>query len=151
MVPVRARTERFVVTFDVVALLRATVFVLLRAETPRVAVVSLDRFPVFVSKLDNVTIVGTHTGGEGVEGYIFMYSLPNSRMCYAYTPCKSEETNGANALTGTAPDVVFYQTLEDKREIMRYYSAGINPYSYAVMMEYDDMLLNTVEYVKAYN
>lgn len=109
---------------------------------------SCDMFTYAASTLDNVTIMGTHTGGEGIEGPIFMYSLPNSRLCYSFTPCMCVETQGYDMLIGITPDVVFAESFEDRREYMQLYYEGENPDSYEIMIQYDDVLLDAIEYVK---
>lgn len=109
---------------------------------------SADMFTYAASTLDNVTVIGSHTGGEGIEGPIFMYSLPNSRLCYAFTPCVNEDTEGSDMLVGITPDVVLTESFEDRIEYMQLSYEGKNTRAYAVMMQYDDVLLNAIEYVK---
>lgn len=99
-----------------------------------------------LSKLDNTTLVGTSTGGEGVEGPIFVYNLPNSRLHFSYSPCYNIKLDGYDAIIGTDPDVYVHKSLEDERHLMKYaLETGTTSDTYAEKLEYDDTLLKAIE------
>lgn len=117
------------------------VYVLVSEDTFSAA----DTFVSDIKDFDNVTIIGSHTGGEGTEGMIFMYSLPESYLLYGYTPCYNVETKGEDILFGVTPDIVMTESLECYQTQRQYWEEGIDTDSYEVMMEYDNVLQDVVE------
>lgn len=93
-----------------------------------------------LSTHDNVTLVGTHTGGEGIDGSIFVGMLPNSRLTFTFCPGINRSITPSNAVYGTAPDVESNQSEELYQEKVKHIVAGEDMTTYESRKLWDNML-----------
>ena len=63
-----------------------------------------DILTALLKGMDNVTVIGENTKGEGLCGDPICYYLPNSKMVFVGL-CGVSEVNPLNNVTGTEPDV----------------------------------------------
>ena len=98
------------------------------------------------SEYDDVVLVGTNTGGEGVCGIIINCYLPESRFVFNYMP----STNiyyPEDGVCGTMPDVYMPCTYEEyiyRREMKQ---RGEDPDTYENRLEWDKTLIYVIDEV----
>jgi len=65
-----------------------------------------DQFTVFCEQTGFATVVGTPTGGAGMDSRIESFPLPNSGLLISYSAwCGINQDGTCNDLVGTAPDI----------------------------------------------
>jgi len=104
-----------------------------------------DGFASMCSDKDYVTIVGTHTGGEGLSGTSFMEFMPHSKLVYIYMPSTANNLDGtSNVIYGTDPDIYIESSAESY--IVRQKIADC--FAYENRLKWDNVLIDTLEIIK---
>lgn len=101
---------------------------------------SADIIAYKLSQYDNVTLIGENTGGEGMDGSIFVWSMPNSHLTFSFSPGIDREITPSNSVYGTAPDVVCTRSVEAVREQIRINKMSGESGSYESRKLWDNVL-----------
>ena len=101
---------------------------------------SADIITYNLSQYDNVTLIGENTGGEGMDGAIFVWSMPNSHLPFSFSPGINRSITPSNSVYGTAPDVVCTRSVEAFREQVRIGESGEDPSCYEQRKKWDNVL-----------
>lgn len=113
--------------------------------TSRETFSAADTFASICADKENVTIIGTHTRGEGLVGTSFMELMPNSKLVYIYMPSTANNSDGtSNIIYGTAPDIYIENNAESyiARQKIADFSA------YKNRLKWDNVLIETLEIIK---
>lgn len=105
-----------------------------------------DAFVRLVKDYENVTVIGSRTGGEGICGHTVMAALPESRLVFCFMPSRNAEGEN-NAVYGTEPHYCIGEeqdTFLKRRQII---SEGKYPYYYKNRLAWDSVLNKTLEII----
>lgn len=106
---------------------------------------SADVITHHLSLCDNVTVIGENTGGEGMEGSIFVGLLPNSRMTFNFTPGTNVKEEISNGVYGTVPDIHSTQSVEAYRTRLQIINEGQDVTTYESRKKWDNVLWDAWE------
>lgn len=103
-----------------------------------------DAFVRLVKDYENVTVIGSRTGGEGICGHTVMAALPESRLSFWFMPSRNAEGED-NSVYGTEPHFHVGEerdTFSKRRQVI---SEGKYPYYYENRLSWDNVLNKTLE------
>lgn len=107
-----------------------------------------DHISSYIAEEENVTLIGTNTGGEGRSGNIFSALLPESHLVMAYTPSYAKDITPMNGVYGTPPDIISPTTAEEIIVKDQLEASGIDSEDYLIRQQWDKTLNKTIQMIK---
>lgn len=102
-----------------------------------------------IGEEENVTLIGTSTSGEGMDGYIFNSRLPESYLVMSYSPGKNLSREISNSVYGTAPDIYCPYTVDALIKKYELRDQGEDVNDYEVRKKWDNTLIDTIELINS--
>jgi C-terminal processing protease CtpA/Prc len=109
--------------------------------TSNITLSAADILVSIVKDFDNVTIIGTSTGGEVLASSTNSVTLPESGLIFNYVPSVHDIYGiDTNSLYGTEVDIYVNETSESFYNKLSLIELGIDPYGFIYRIQWDNVL-----------